>query len=503
MEFTYIFLALLCLLLYLFLIKNYSYWKHQNIPCAPNPIPGIGHALPLLLVQNNLAMWMEDLYKKMGKYSMYGCYFMQTPALVIRDPDLVKSVLQTNFQSFRNNMITLNEDLDPIMSKNAFFARDEVWKESRIVFANNFSGKTLRCIFDITVQVCEKFMKFVDQHICSETEVAEFELRNLFQRITGELVANAAFGIEGQSFEISPDHRAFTNIAKKVFNTTKTKGIEQALRFSFPNLADKIGISLIPKDIDRYFRDCIKTVITSRIQNCEIKNDCLQFMVERMNEVDEDMALAQATSIFFDGYETSSSVLSFIIYQLAKHPLIQSKARDEVHSTLKKFNNQLTYESIKHMNYLEQIVHEAMRVNPALGDIIRVCNEKITLRGYDNLSCNLNPGDIVLISVNGLHMDEEFWTNPFIFDPDRFNTHNKIQRNKYTYLGFGEGPRMCIGKRMGMMTVKIVTALILQYYLLETSPRTKLPLKMDPNTFAWVAKGGLWVNFKPINKNYE
>lgn len=489
--------AFLIFTLYFYLTRNYNYWKIQNIPYAPNAIPGFGHALPLFLVWDNMPMWVERLYKRMGRSSMYGCYFMQTPALVIRDPELIKSVLQTNFSSFRNNMITLNKNLDPILSNNPFFAKDELWKETRTILGSNFSGKTLRSVFTITVGVCEKFTRFVDKNVCELSGNAEFELKELFTRITGELVANAAFGIEGQSFEDQPDQRAFTNVAKRLFDTTKMNGIEQAMRFCFPNFADVLGLSLIPKETDTYFRENIRTVIKSRLESQKNCGDFLQNILDRMNEIDEDMAVAQATSLFFDGYETSSSVLSFVIYRLAENPRIQQKARAEVNEVFRRHNHELTYEAVKSMNYLEWIMYEAMRLNPGLGELAKTCNEEITLQGYDKLTCRLKPGDVVLVSCMGLHKDEEFWSNPDAFDPDRFGP-NKLERNKYTYLGFGEGSRMCIGKRLGTMTVKTVMAVILKNYLLETSPRTQLPLEMDPNTFAWVAKGGLWVRFKPI-----
>lgn len=485
---------------YLYLTKNYNYWKNQNVPCASYALPGIGHGLSLILVWDNLAMWAAKLYKKMKKHSMYGCYFIQTPALVIRDPELIKCVLLSNFTDFHNNMITLNEHLDPVMIRNPFFAKDDVWKESRMILGNNFSGKTLRSVSKILFLVCEKFTTFVDEYITENKGLAEFELKDLFARITGEMVANSAFGIEGQSFYRNPSPQAFTNIAKRIFEPRKRNGIEQAIRYCFPKIADLLGLRVIPKETDTYFRQTIKTIIKARLQSNENRSDFLQYIIERMHQqINEDIAVAQVTSLYFDGYETSSSALSFVIYHLAKNPGVQEKVRMEVFTVLQQFDNKLTYEAMKTMHYLEQVIYEAIRLNPPLGEFVKVCNKQIQLKGYDGITCNLKPGDLIVISVVGLHMDHEFWPNPFVFDPERFSTINKAARNKFTYLGFGEGSRMCIGKRMGLMTVKAATAMILQHYFLEPSSKTRFPLQMNPNTFAWVARGGLWAVFKPLN----
>lgn len=52
----------------------------------------------------------------------------------------------------------------------------------------------------------------------------------------------------------------------------------------------------------------------------------------------------------------------------------------------------------------------------------------------------------VLIPVWGLHRDPEYFPNPDNFDPERFNERNKSKIVDYTYIPFGEGPRICIGR---------------------------------------------------------
>lgn len=47
---------------------------------------------------------------------------------------------------------------------------------------------------------------------------------------------------------------------------------------------------------------------------------------------------------------------------------------------------------------------------------------------------------------NGLHYDPEYYPDPQRFDPERFNEENRASRHPFTYLPFGEGPHICIGK---------------------------------------------------------
>lgn len=57
----------------------------------------------------------------------------------------------------------------------------------------------------------------------------------------------------------------------------------------------------------------------------------------------------------------------------------------------------------------------------------------------------LDKGILCWISVMGLHRDPELYPDPEKFDPERFSEKEKLQRHPFTYLPFGEGPRICIG----------------------------------------------------------
>lgn len=58
----------------------------------------------------------------------------------------------------------------------------------------------------------------------------------------------------------------------------------------------------------------------------------------------------------------------------------------------------------------------------------------------------LNVGQLVAISVHGIHHDEKYYPNPDEFDPERFTPENIAARPSFTYIPFGDGPRMCIGE---------------------------------------------------------
>lgn len=497
---TLLFLVFVLTTIYTYLTWNYDFWKKQGVASAPGAIPGLGHATSMLLLRENLAEFCERFHKYTRGASMLGFYFMRTPALLIRDPELIKSVLVTNFANFQHNMDRIDSHLDPLLKKTPFFSAGQVWKASRAQFVKSFTGKRLRLLFSIVQQVCFKCKNHTDKKIREGGGVFETELRDFFLKFTGEVAANAGLGIEGKSFEDCPDPRSFTVVSKEVFEPTPIGGFKGMLRLLLPKLANVLRVRFMSTNADNFFRSTVRSVVEHRSEEGVAVHDFLQFTVEGMENPTEEMIAAQITAFFFDIYDTSAAVLHFAAHQLAVHPEVQEKARCEAESVFEKYGGELSYESLKELTYLEQVVYETIRMNPPLGDLVKVCTKEVDIKGSNGQSCRVLPGTMIFTSVRGIHMDEEFWNDPQTFDPERFGADKKGDIRKFTFLPFGEGPRICVGMRMGMMQVKAILATILRYYALEPSTKTPFPISMNQNTNVVVVKGGLWARFRLLNE---
>lgn len=73
----------------------------------------------------------------------------------------------------------------------------------------------------------------------------------------------------------------------------------------------------------------------------------------------------------------------------------------------------------------------------------RICVADYNIPDTDIL---IEKGTMLVIPVLGLHRDEEYFPDPERFDPERFSKENKRKIPQFSYLPFGEGPRICIGK---------------------------------------------------------
>jgi len=190
--------------------------------------------------------------------------------------------------------------------------------------------------------------------------------------------------------------------------------------------------------------------------------------------------------------------MSFIGFHLAQYSDVQEKLREEVTSVLNRYGGEITYEGLKDMTYMDQVFNETMRIMPAGALMKKRCTEEFELKGSDGVVCRVQPGMEILIPLQALHTDPQYWENPEEYDPERFNSDRKHNIERFTFLPFGEGPRICVGMRMAQLQIKAGLAMILRKYRMELSPRTQIPLKMILGTFLPSPKGGLWVYFRQL-----
>lgn len=136
-----------------------------------------------------------------------------------------------------------------------------------------------------------------------------------------------------------------------------------------------------------------------------------------------------------------------------------------------------------------------MRKNPSVGTLHRVIGSDYTLP----CGAVAPKGTYVIIPALAFHHDEEHFSNPDVFDPDRFNEDTKSTRHQFAYLPFGEGPRVCIGIRFGMLQTKLGLSMLLRQFRFEICSKTDIPLKVNNASLLLLPAGGVWLKLSQID----
>lgn len=103
----------------------------------------------------------------------------------------------------------------------------------------------------------------------------------------------------------------------------------------------------------------------------------------------------------------------------------------------------------------------------------------------------IEKGISIIIPIDALHRDEEFYENPDEFNPEHFETGACEQRHPCAYMPFGDGPRNCIGLRFGKMQIKVGLVSLLRSYRFECCSLTEIPVEINKGSFFYLPKNGI------------
>ncbi|CAG9859768.1 unnamed protein product [Phyllotreta striolata] len=497
----------------LYILAKYklTYWKRRNIFHSP-PDLVYGNLKSTIIENKTFSSTILNIYTdaKQRGHKFFGIYKFWSPYFIPIDLDLIKCILQQNFDHFPNHYSFLNEANDPL-SENLFCLHDDKWKDMRSKLAPTFSSGKLKMMFP-TVISCSKNMQNILKERSEANEPIDF--KDLLARFTTDVIGNVGFGVETNSLKDPASE--FRQHGINVFQFNLREKFLFFLIMVLPTwLIKKLGFSLNPPERTNFFTNLVEQTVRYREENNVYRKDfmhsliqlknfgkvhCLEegSLVGKINQSDRTLSInqmaAHAFTFFLAGYETSATTMTFALIELAQNQDIQDKVRSEIRKVLGKYNNEITYESVTEMDYLEQVVLETLRKHPPIFLLPRVCSKDFHIPGTDVV---LRAGTHVEIPVHAIHRDPEHYPEPDKFDPERFSPENKAKRPRCAYLPFGEGPRICIGLRFGKMQSKIGLCTILNNYRITFNERTPLPVEYGPGIVS-LAKGEIFMNLEPV-----
>lgn len=150
----------------------------------------------------------------------------------------------------------------------------------------------------------------------------------------------------------------------------------------------------------------------------------------------------EVDTFMFEGHDTTTSAVSFTLYNLAKYPIVQQKAYEEVISVVGEDPlKSLEFSHLHDLTYLDTVIKETLRLYPSVPIIGRRCVEEVTIEGK-----TIPAGANIIIGIYFMGRDPEYFDNPLEFKPERFGGETSVEKfNPYKYVPFSAGPRNCIG----------------------------------------------------------
>ncbi|CAI2185343.1 6153_t:CDS:2 [Funneliformis geosporum] len=170
-------------------------------------------------------------------------------------------------------------------------------------------------------------------------------------------------------------------------------------------------------------------------------------------------------TILFAGHETTSSVTSWALYLLAKHPHVQDKLREEL---VKAFPDKSifnpNFDEINSLEYLNCVVKETLRLNPAVSILQRSNIKDMIIDGHF-----VPKGSTIDIPIATIQRLPSIWgPTADNFDPKRWLDSSLIKEvTNYNYLPFGTGIRSCIGNKIALSELKVLLGMLVRNFTIQ------------------------------------
>lgn len=195
---------------------------------------------------------------------------------------------------------------------------------------------------------------------------------------------------------------------------------------------------------------------------------------ERRGLIDGEGIIEETDTFTFEGHDTTSSAISFILLMLAHHPEAQEAIFQEIQDVLE-MKDDLTIDDFNKLEYMERAIKESMRIYPPVPFIARKTTEDYQHDGF------IQPkGTSVNIHIFDVHRDPEIFPDPEKFDPDRFLPENCAGRSNFAFIAFSAGMRNCIGQRFAMLELKmVVSKLVRNFKILPVTKREEIVFIAD------------------------
>uniref|UniRef100_A0A8C4NP46 unspecific monooxygenase n=1 Tax=Dicentrarchus labrax TaxID=13489 RepID=A0A8C4NP46_DICLA len=468
---TWTLLVTLITLFFVYVYWPYGTFKKMGIP-GPKPIPFFG---TMLAYRKGFMNFDSECFQKYGK--TWGIYDGRQPVLCITDVSMIKTVLIKECYSLFTNRrnFRLNGPLYDAVS----IAEDDQWRRIRSVLSPSFTSGRLKEMFGIMKQHSANLISSMKKKADKDEPL---ELKEFFGPYSMDVVTSTAFSVDLDSLN-NPSDPFVTNIKKMLKFDLFSPLFLISLYFLsfFPFMGpvfEKMEFSFFPTYVTDFFYAALQKIKSNReTSKQKSRVDFLQLMIDSQKNNDLSLndheILSQAMIFIFAGYETSSSSLTFLAYNLATNPAVMKRLQQEIDST---FPNKapIEYQALMQMEYLDSVINESLRLYPIAPRLERVAKATVELNGI------VIPKDmVVMIPTWPLHRDPDLWPEPEEFKPERFSKENKETIDPYTYMPFGAGPRNCIGMRFALVMMKLAIVEVLQRYSFSVCKETEVPFEMD------------------------
>jgi cytochrome P450 len=396
---------------------------------------------------NPLTTWMVDHFEQpivIGEGAL-------GRVTVLSDPAAIRHVLVDNAANYRKDDLQ-RRVLAPGLGNGLLTAEGEAWRLQRRVLAPLFNPRTITSFVPAMAEASERLVRRWHRRPDGRVLDASVEMT----RVTLDVLERTIFT---QGLARDPDAlgRAITRYFEAI------GPIDPLDVFGLPRWVPRLG-RIRARPALRFFEEVVGELIARRkalLASADAApRDLLTLLLEAADpETGKGLSdlevRANLVTFIGAGHETTANALSWSLYLLSQAPDARARLEREVDEVL--CHDKFAPHDLERLVFTRAVIEEAMRLYPPVPFMSRAA-----LKDDRIGPVKIPRGSMVMIAPYVLHRHRTLWQEPDGFVPERFLPERRAAIDRFAYLPFGAGPRVCIGSGFSLQEAMIVLAHVIR-----------------------------------------
>lgn len=431
-----------------------------DLPC-PKGVPILGNALQIKkhLIHQQLEKWSEE----------YGDYYRvkigPRKLLVVADHQAMAKILRDRPEGF-NRTVKLTETWTEMgLQEGVFGANGDVWKRQRRMVMAGFDPAHVKAYFPALCKVTDRL-----ESRWTKTAGSEIDLQSDLMRFTVDIITGLAFGSDVNTLESGDD--IIQRHLDKIFPAIFKRNLAVFKYWKYVRLPSDRVLDRSVAEVNAAIEVFVARAREKLAQNPELKTNPSNLLEAMINAADQgDSGLNDADvagnvlTMLLAGEDTTANSLAWLLALLWQNQSVLQKLQQEIRT---KFANNAPYttEQLGDLDYLDACINESMRLKP-VAPMLPLQAAKDTVIADIFVPANT----IIFGLLRRDNLDEKLIPNANAFDPERWivngETTQGINSVKRISMPFGAGPRICPGRYLALLEMKIAMTMLLTRFDIE------------------------------------
>lgn len=444
----------------------------------------------LPLVGNLFQLDIATLHRTVEKWHrQYGDYYRfrntRNEMMVVADPETIGTLLRDRPDGFQRTS-RMSKIADSMGFHGVFSANGARWRRQRPMVMAGLDPAHVKSYFPALVRVTERFARRWQR---AADASATIELQTDLMRYTVDVTAGLAFGADINTIESDED--VIQQHLDKVLPALFSRLMAPFEYWRYLKLPRDRALSRHLEALQGAVNGFIATA-RQRMQEEPARRAAPTNLIEAMiaardtegSGVDDGDVAGNVLTMLLAGEDTTANTLAWMIWLLGRNPAALERARAEVLSVLGNERLPSRYEQLGALPYVEACANETMRLKPVAPILILEAIRDTVVAGIE-----VPARQLIMCLMRPPAIDEKYFPDPQSFEPARWleSGARSASSAKRLAMPFGAGPRLCPGRYLAMLEMKMVMAMLLAEFELDAvgtadgaEPRERMAFTMQP-----------------------